>query len=137
MNITEITGNPNVIINQSTFGATHQKLNPDCRPNAAEKNTGCFKDMLQRAKNIELNKLNSVNKTEKIWNSLKIDKVRTSYSRMAEQLFPVQNKESFKFSVSEGVEFYNKLSDKFSSVRSNYKSTYKSPEEFKKIDILI
>lgn len=54
MTITEITGNPNVIINQSTFGATHQKLNPDCRPSAAEKNTGCFKDMLQRAKNINL-----------------------------------------------------------------------------------
>ena len=53
------------------------------------------------------------------------------------QLFPVKNKEPFKFSVSEGVEFYNKLSDKFSSVQSNYKSTYKSPEEFKKIDILI
>lgn len=56
---------------------------------------------------------------------------------MAEQLFPVQNKEPFTFSVSEGADFYNKLSGKFSSVQLNYKSTYKSSEEFTKIDIII
>ena len=132
-----ISNNPNLIIHQASFSNTHQQLKSDLRPKAAEKNTGCFRDMLQRVKNIELNKLNSVNKSQEIWKSLKIDTIRTSYTRMAEQLFPVQNKEPFKFSVSEGVEFYNKLSDKFSSVQSNYKSTYKLSEEFKKIDILI
>ena len=52
-----ISNNPNLIIHQASFSNTHHQLKSDLRPKAAEKNTGCFRDMLQRVKNIELNKL--------------------------------------------------------------------------------
>ena len=92
-----ISNNP--IIHQASFCNTHQQLKSDFRPKEAEKNTGCFRDILQRVKNIELNKLNSVNKSQEIWKSLKIDTIRTSYARMAEQLFPVQNSDNINFNV--------------------------------------
>ena len=99
MNITDDISNPAKINQQTFFLESHQKLNSNSRPSSAEKNTGCFKDMLQRAKNVELNKINSVNKPQEIWKSLKIDTIRTSYTRMAEQLFPLQNRENINFNV--------------------------------------
>lgn len=122
----------NTIIHQASFCNTHQQLKSDFRPKEAEKNTGCFKDMLQRAKNIELNKLNSVNKSQEIWKSLKIDTIRTSYARMAEQLFPVHNRENIDF-----IRRTSAYTDNSFSINSLNMFNVNEVFEAKKIDILI
>lgn len=129
-----ISNNPNLIIHQASFCNTHQQLKSDLRPKAAEKNTGCFRDMLQRVKNIELNKLNSVNKSQEIWKSLKIDTIRTSYTRMAEQLFPVHNRENINFNVIRRNSVY--IDNSFSIKPLNQVSNSEIIE-VRKIDILI
>lgn len=118
---------------------THQQLKSDLRPKATEKNTGCFRDMLQRVKNIELNKLNSVNKSQEIWKSLKIDTIRTSYTRMAEQLFSFQSIENKDLNLNSlrGSSFYNEIvSNPFSNQLEN-KFDYISINEIKSIDLII
>ena len=127
-----ISNNP--IIHQASFCNTHQQLKSDFRPKEAEKNTGCFKDMLQRVKNIELNKLNSVNKSQEIWKSLKIDTIRTSYARMAEQLFPVQNSENINFNVIRRNSVY--IDNSF-SIQPLNQNIYNESTEIKKIDLFI
>lgn len=122
----------NTIIHQASFCNTHQQLKSDFRPKEAEKNTGCFKDMLQRAKNIELNKLNSVNKSQEIWKSLKIDTIRTSYARMVEQLFPVHNRENIDF-----IRRTSAYTDNSFSINSLNMFNVNEVFEAKKIDILI
>ena len=129
-----ISNNPNLIIHQASFRNTHQQLKSDLRPKATEKNTGCFRDMLQRVKNIELNKLNSVNKSQEIWKSLKIDTIRTSYARMAEQLFPLNNKENISLNLSRRISAYKENS--FSIQPLNQVSNNEI-FEIRKIDILI
>lgn len=124
----------NTIIHQASFCNTHQQLKSDFRPKEAEKNTGCFKDMLQRVKNIELNKLNSVNKSQEIWKSLKIDTIRTSYARMAEQLFPVQNSENINFNVIRRNSVY--IDNSF-SIQPLNQNIYNESTEIKKIDLFI
>lgn len=122
----------NSIIHQASLCNTHQQLKSDFRPKEAEKNTGCFRDMLQRAKNIELNKLNSVNKSQEIWKSLKIDTIRTSYARMAEQLFPVHNRENIDF-----IRRTSAYTDNSFSINSLNMFNVNEVFEAKKIDILI
>lgn len=125
-----ISNNP--IIHQASFCNTHQQLKADLRPKAAEKNTGCFRDMLQRAKNVELSKINSVNKPQEIWKSLKIDSIRTSYSRMSEQLFPVHNRENIDF-----IRRTSAYTDNSFSINSLNMFNVNEVFEAKKIDILI
>lgn len=137
MNITDNISNPAKINQQSFFLESHQKLNSNTRPSPAEKNTGCFKDMLQRAKNIELNKVNSVSKTQEIWKSLKIDNIRTSYSRMAEQLFPVQNEENLNFEVAQNYSIYKDISKKEFHNQSINQSNYILIDKIKHIDLII
>ncbi len=129
-----ISNNPNIIFHQASFSNTHQQLKTDLRPKATEKNTGCFRDMLQRVKNIELNKLNSVSKSQEIWKSLKIDIIRTSYTRMAEQLFPVHNRENINFNVIRRNSVY--IDNSFSIQPLNQVSNSEIIE-VRKIDILI
>ena len=129
-----ISNNPNLIIHQASFSNTHHQLKSDLRPKAAEKNTGCFRDMLQRVKNIELNKLNSVSKSQEIWKSLKIDTIRTSYTRMAEQLFSLNNKENNSLNHSRRISAYKENS--FSIQPLNQVSN-NVIFEIRKIDILI
>ena len=130
-----ISNNP--IIHQASFCNTHQQLKSDFRPKEAEKNTGCFRDMLQRVKNIELNKLNSVNKSQEIWKSLKIDKIRTSYTRMAEQLFSFQSIENTNLNSLRGSSFYNEIVSKPFSNQLENKFNYISINEIKSIDLII
>lgn len=127
-----ISNNP--IIHQASFCNTHQQLKSDFRPKEAEKNTGCFRDILQRVKNIELNKLNSVNKSQEIWKSLKIDTIRTSYARMAEQLFPVQNSDNINFNVIRRNSVY--IDNSF-SIQPLNQNIYNESTETKKIDLFI
>lgn len=129
-----ISNNPNLIIHQASFSNTHQQLKSDLRPKAAEKNTDCFRDMLQRVKNIELNKLNSVNKSQEIWKSLKIDTIRTSYTRMAEQLFSLNNKENISLNHSRRISAYKENSF---SIQSLNQVSNNVIFEIRKIDILI
>lgn len=129
-----ISNNPNLIIHQASFSNTHQQLKSDLRPKATEKNTGCFRDMLQRVKNIELNKLNSVNKSQEIWKSLKIDTIRTSYTRMAEQLFPVHNRENINFNVIRRNCVY--IDNSF-SIQPLNQNIYDESTEIKRIDLFI
>lgn len=129
-----ISNNPNLIIHQASFSNTHQQLKSDLRPKATEKNTGCFRDMLQRVKNIELNKLNSVNKSQEIWKSLKIDTIRTSYARMAEQLFPLKNKENINLNLSSGSSVYT---DNSFSIQPLNQVSNNEIFEVREIDILI
>ena len=121
-----------MIIHQVSFDNIHQQLKADLRPKAAEKNTGCFRDMLQRAKNVELSKINSVNKPQEIWKSLKIDSIRTSYSRMSEQLFPVHNRENIDF-----IRRTSAYTDNSFSINSLNMFNVNEVFEAKKIDILI
>ena len=134
MNITDAISNPAKINQQTFFLESHQKLNSNTRPSAAEKNTGCFKDMLQRAKNVELNKINSVNKPQEIWKSLKIDTIRTSYTRMAEQLFSYNNKEKSNLTPSRGISAYTANSF---SIQSLNQIGNNEIFEIREIDILI
>ena len=127
-----ISNNP--IIHQASFCNTHQQLKSDLRPKATEKNTGCFRDMLQRVKNIELNKLNSVNKSQEIWKSLKIDTIGTSYTRMAEQLFSLNNKENISLNHSRRISAYKENSF---SIQSLNQVSNNVIFEIRKIDILI
>ena len=134
MNITDAISNPAKINQQTFFLESHQKLNSNTRPSPAEKNTGCFKDMLQRAKNVELNKINSVNKPQEIWKSLKIDTIRTSYTRMAEQLFSYNNKEKSNLTPSRGISAYTANSF---SIQSLNQIGNNEIFEIREIDILI
>lgn len=90
--------------------------------------------MLQRVKNIELNKLNSVNKSQEIWKSLKIDTIRTSYTRMAEQLFPVHNRENINFNVIRRNCIY--IDNSF-SIQPLNQNIYDESTEIKRIDLFI
>lgn len=95
--------------------------------------------MLQRAKNIQLNKVDSVSKTQKIWKSLKIDTIRTSYSRMAEQLFSFQSIENKDLNLNSlrGSSFYNEIVSKPFSNQLENKFDYISINEIKSIDLII
>ena len=134
MNITDDISNPAKINQQTFFLESHQKLNSNSRPSPAEKNTGCFKDMLQSAKNVELNKINSVNKPQEIWKSLKIDTIRTSYTRMAEQLFSFNNKENINLNLSRGSSVYT---DNSFSIQPSNQVSNNEIFEVREIDILI
>ncbi len=135
MNITDNISNPAKINQQAFFLESHQKLNPNARPSPAEKNTGCFTDMLQRAKNVELKKINSVNKSQEIWKSLKIDTIRTSYTRMAEQLFSFNNKENINLNLLRSISVYTDNSFSIQSLNKNYNNN--ETVEIKKIDLFI
>lgn len=91
--------------------------------------------MLQRAKNVEFNKINSVNKSQEICKSLKIDTIRTSYTRMAEQLFSFNNKENINLNLLRSISVYTDNSFSIQSLNKNYNNN--ETVEIKKIDLFI
>lgn len=137
MNISDIKNNPIKINQQLSIFEDHTKLNKNTKPTSAQINTGCFADMVQKAKDIQLNKITSINKSQEIWKSLKIDNIRTSYSRMAEQLFPVQNEENLNFKGTQNYSIYENVSKKEFLNTSINQSNYTLIDNIKTVDLII
>ena len=137
MNIIEIFGDPNQNqkIHRSCFLETHHKIKSTDRPKASEVNTCSFTDVIQRAKNIELNKLNSVNKIQEIRKTVKTQRIITSYSKLPDVKLPVKIENSFN--NCRGVAFYDNYSSNTVSTQSTNDYHFESSKEIEKIDLYI
>lgn len=121
---------------QASVFENHVELNKSMKPSSTEKNSGCFYDMIQKANDIQLNKVTSIDKLQKIQEPLGINRTQMSYLRKAEQMALKEYKADFNFSAFRGSTVYGNFSSKrFSSKTMN--SCYEIKNEIGKIDIII